>query len=654
MKPEFSSSNPFFSNRAEQMGADLWKYYVDLPFSNLLGTKPLIVEGGRGCGKSMFFICTSWVQQLRKARRAEHKLLQRIKNGQPVGIYYKVDSLLTTAMTGEGLPERDWQRVFSTYFNLVITREAAVFVSEIAKEAEKNQLEFSSLFDGLGRHLGEKEWAGEPSDYVRLCEERLNYLETYVNNVGQVERPLTLSPGTLIEDFVTRFTSVPNYEDTVFHILIDEYENLYDYQQRIINTLLKHSSRNLIYDISVRRKGMRENRTLNPAEVIQPPHDYRLHRPEDALSEVEYHNLLKAICKKRFEQAGVEPGPDGQWHDIEFYLGKYDVRAEIDALTKATRREVPYKKMLKQIVYDEVSDEQEAKRLYEILGENDNPLLNRLHLCILLRQKPHKRSVRELAEIFQEWKARGNQVYKEWLHDAQLGLVFLLARDHRRHKMYFGFDVFSMLSSGIVRYFLELCLHTFEFASAEGFSFDSPRLIEMEIQTKAARYVSRYKVDDIETYSPHGRRLKKFILILGGVFEALHKHKKTTLGEPEPNHFHTKTLELESEDSTILDSAVMWAALQERIPTKEKQADLSLEAEEYHLNHIYCPYFEISYRRKRRLYIPPKLLQRMMSPKFSDAKAAAKELLERHQADLLSEEDMISPGSIQLSLFARK
>jgi hypothetical protein len=44
-------SNPFLSNRAEQMGGDLWKYYVEAPFGNLLGSKPLVMEGGRGCGK---------------------------------------------------------------------------------------------------------------------------------------------------------------------------------------------------------------------------------------------------------------------------------------------------------------------------------------------------------------------------------------------------------------------------------------------------------------------------------------------------------------------------------------------------------------------------------------------------------------------------
>jgi hypothetical protein len=577
--------------------------------------------------------------------------VESIKDGLPVGIYYKVDSLFTTAMEGEGSDTSEWQRIFSTYFNLSIMREAASFVKEISKEVEENEIEFSNLFLDLAKHLGEDQWDGDSTHFIDLCEEKLNNLEIYINNLGYATRPLMFIPGRLIEDFVSRFTTISGYENIIFHIFIDEYENLFDYQQRVINTLLKHSRTNLVYNIGVRRKGLRENRTLNPQEVIQPPHDYRLYRPEDELTEAEYNNLLKNICRKRFEHAVVDPGKNGRWHDIEFYLGHYEITAEVKTIKKETRRELPFQKRLKEIIDSEVGDKKQTKELHRILAENEDPLINRLNLCLLLRQPTYRPTIEELKEELEKWKEGKSPKYKDWLHNAQLGLVFLLARDYRQHKMYFGFDVFSMLSSGIVRYFLELCLHAFNFAFSEGFSFNDPKPISMDVQTRAARYVSRYKIDDIETYSPHGRRLKRFILVLGSVFETLHKHRNVTLGEPEQNHFHTKTLELEDKDKALLDSAVMWTTLQERIPTKEKSGELSLETGEYHLNHIYCPYFEISYRRKRRLYIKPGLLHRMLSPNLNDTRAAIKILLRKHNAEPLSDEDIISHGSVQLSLF---
>lgn len=46
-----SELNPFAVNRAEYM-RDLWKYYVPLKELDLETSKALVIEGGRGTGKS--------------------------------------------------------------------------------------------------------------------------------------------------------------------------------------------------------------------------------------------------------------------------------------------------------------------------------------------------------------------------------------------------------------------------------------------------------------------------------------------------------------------------------------------------------------------------------------------------------------------------
>ena len=51
----YEQFNPFKDNRTEQM-THLLKYYV--PFSRLdAAAKPVVVEGGRGSGKTMLFQC---------------------------------------------------------------------------------------------------------------------------------------------------------------------------------------------------------------------------------------------------------------------------------------------------------------------------------------------------------------------------------------------------------------------------------------------------------------------------------------------------------------------------------------------------------------------------------------------------------------------
>lgn len=88
-----------------------------------------------------------------------------------------------------------------------------------------------------------------------------------------------------------------------------------------------------------------------------------------------------------------------------------------------------------------------------------------------------------------------SEKYNDWLHNRKNGVIYLLCKETKRDKMYFGFDVFSALSSNIVRYFLELCEQTFKIAFLNEYNWDSS--ISPEIQTEAASYVSEYKIVDI-------------------------------------------------------------------------------------------------------------------------------------------------------------
>ena len=112
-----------------------------------------------------------------------------------------------------------------------------------------------------------------------------------------------------------------------------------------------------------------------------------------------------------------------------------------------------------------------------------------------------------------------------------------------------------MLSSGIVRYFLELCEQAFNFAIMNGFGWEQPSPLSPEIQTKAARFVSRYKVEETSSFPLYGSNLRIFIQCLGQIFKELHRNERLTLGEPEPNHFTMDALDsLDHRD--VLDCAI--------------------------------------------------------------------------------------------------
>ncbi len=134
-------------------------------------------------------------------------------------------------------------------------------------------------------------------------------------------------------------------------------------------------------------------------------------------------------------------------------------------------------------------------------------------------------------------------------------------------------------------------------------------------------YISRYKIKDIDTCAPYGQELRQFVYLLGKIFERLHKNPK--LSEPEQNHFATDYLRLSSFARRFLTFAEMYSILQKREETKDKSDSVDANNDEFHLNHIYAPYFQISPRRKRKIDINYNHFEMLISDDVEKAEKAA-------------------------------
>lgn len=630
----FSHDNPFRQFRAEQIGSDLWKLYVPGPFKNLLTPRPLVIEGGRGSGKTMFFLYNSWRDRVLSLKGEGKALEELLSPPESIGIYYKVDTAFVTSMEGKG--RSDWEGIFSSYLGVSLIRDLLSFLTELVRVG---LLEHSDLFLTLSQLkilLRENTEINSIDSAIRICDDVLDGVEVIVNEpeTEPAFRPTII--GSVVNRFVEKLKDIEAFHSSIFRIYIDEYETLLEYQQRLVNTLIKHSNHFLIYNIGMRPKGMITQKTKSETEIIQGPHDYNLFIPELALNpegestRFVYYELLRNICRLRFEQLHLLINKNFE-NDIEYYLGKYQIDDEIQEIIKK-KPYPPFLDKLKDTIRELEPNPQKAEEYIAELGENVPPLNARLHLCLLLRAHHFRPNLDDLISEYTSWLKGESDIYRNWMHNMKMGLVFLLAKEYRQTKAYYGFDVFAMLSSGVIRYFLELSEQAFDFAMLGDFTWDNPRKITPQEQTKAARYVSRYKVKDIEGYEPFGRSLRIFVENIGEIFGELHRNSNITLGEPEYNHFYTKTFALDDSTRKVLNSAIMWTVLQERTPTKEKETELPVEFIDYHLNHIYCPYFEISYRQKRKLFIDSDKLVHLLSGDEEKAKRTAKEFVTRRIA----------------------
>jgi hypothetical protein len=628
--------NPFREFRAEQMGQDLWKLYVPGPFKNILTPRPLILEGGRGSGKTMFFLCNSWKEKINILKAEGRSVREILASPEFVGLYYKVDTAFVTSMEDKG--DIKWEGIFSTYLGICIVKEMFYFLKVLISEGVLALSDLLTTFEQINYLTVKNIEIQDVESALRVCEIVLDGIETVINSP---EEKLTFRPtiiGRLINKIVEQLRLIPQLQNIVFRIFIDEYETLLEYQQKQINTLIKHSNNIVIYNIGMRPKGMLTPKTSGGgAEIIQAPHDYNLFKPEMVFDpegemeyKTEYSKLLKDVCRLRFKHFQEVSGLKNINDDIEYYLGKYNMDKEIAEIIKS-KDAPPFLSRLRDVINRNEANSEKSRMYFEKLGQNAEPLNARLHLCLLLRSGSYKPSLEKILKEYEAWQTNDSAIYKDWYHNAKFGLVFLMAREYDRHKQYNGLDVYMMLSTGVIRYFLELCEQAFDFAMLEGFNWDNPRPITADEQTKAAKYVSRYKIKDIEGYEPFGRALRIFVQNIGNVFKELHRSADTTLGEPEPNHLCTNDFAIKDRSKKVLNSAIMWGVLQERIPTKEKTAKLPSETIDYHLNKIYCPFFEISYRKKRKIFITSKTFEAFLSGEESEAKNASKDIISRRQ-----------------------
>ncbi len=602
--------NPFNRNRAEQMGETSWKYFVREPFSNLLSEKPLIFEGSRGCGKTMFFLCNSWKEVFSEYETNKQDINELFGSDKFIAFYYKVDGkFVGKNLTGKGVEDWEWQTVFNTYFNVIITKEIFSFLNHCIVKGYIQTSDISETIQRISNKI-EKEDTTTLEKLLVNLDKILDEVECFSNDPEKA-KPIGLHAGTLVNLTLENIRKIPLFSSSRFHVFIDEFEELNQLQQKQLNTLLKQSKYWLVYDIGVKTNGRYTNETMS-GEIIQEPHDFQHYYPEvDSYERREtYKKLLSSICKKRLEDYFSGDVNDENYTDITYYLKDYGNLEELDEFSKSSRFN-HLKKELQKIIEENIKGDK--TEVIEALV-NKPPDIVRMHLSLLKRNG--KVNVDSL------YKAAINETkqYRDWKHNMLFATHFLLCKELDIVKKYSGFTTYAMLSSGVIRSFLEICESAFEYAFSKGFTFDSPRPLTLEEQTEAAHYVSQSKVSKIEGFIPDGILLKRFILALGKIFYLKHTDPDSTLGEPEPNHFFTKTLDLQtvSEDAKrVLDNAVMHNVLQLDLPTKEKNAG-TLETSDYHINHIYCPYFKISHRRKRKIYIEPNDLSILLLGKSNE------------------------------------
>ena len=571
-------SELFGAHKAEWLGPRLFELFsAPNYFPQMTTSRPCVLVGGRGTGKTTVLRGLSYQGRFELEKRDA----QSVRYWPYYGFYSRVDTNKVRAFKGPELTESQWLRNFGHYVNLLMCVQVLRFLSwfqeitQIPADLHEDELgsvatAFSLPSPSNNEHL------------LRLLEHSLIEFEAHINNVADSTGPrlsLQGAPVTLLLESVRRLEV---FADKLFFFLIDEYENFEDYQQRLMNTLIKHSGELYSFKVCVRELGWRVRNTLAENEFLVSPADYIRIDVTEVMQDSQFEEFSHRVCQDRLA-ALVE--------------GNTDNVAEIRSLLPSISEEEEARLL---------GIEEHNQRIMQVLREiaPAEVIGNLTPMEIYLLEvwgKSHDQSLREVFDDF----LQNAEAWRTRLNNYRHALLFTLRRGRRGiQKYYAGWDTFIQLSGGNIRFLLQLVEAGLSRHLREGRGFDQP--LSPAMQTIAAQSTGRANLTELEGLSVRGAQLTKLLLGLGRVFGIMAASPEGHA--PEVNQFEVAgtsvTQDQQAEISELLTAAVMHLALARRSGSK-----LGGEGEtrdwDYMLYPIYAPFFNFSYRRKRKMHLTP-------------------------------------------------
>ncbi|WP_423395590.1 hypothetical protein [Burkholderia sp. LMG 21824] len=657
-------ADAFLENRAEQLPLDVTDTFIVPPFFgriSIFGDKKSVrILGGRGCGKTMFirYFCHATTFSPSRKGIADSTL-------DAVGLIFRPDTGFCSLMTAAWLGgEQQAKLAFSHYVTLQLLWELCAASESIAQaDFSHGRLSFSdlALTDAIKNYFGGR--VEKINDLKRYVEAEMVGVEMWVQNPRHAQMPMLLSFNQVMSRIAEAIAqSADRLKNFSLRIFVDEFENLTELQRGVICDAIKHPSIRTIVNIAHKRDAVTDFKTSSE-ERISLIHDLREIDLEQELAEPnkDFELLAAELVLLRLHRQG-----------LNFDCEKFDVdklndpKYLADRLTKTYRDQVvgTVRTILPDLTAPDIAgivmkDEPLFRRLKEMIekglafsgleGEykaeslidKSKPEASVVLGALLNRKRKEPRAVIDLYK--QAKKSDDDPFYKSggWIDNNLYGCLFHLhaGLPQRPNILYAGFDRFCRLATPNLRFFQELCHVTLLLAyerrdAAEVESVGkSAIVVDPEIQARAARQVSDALLQSIAQVGSYGEKLLDIARRLGQLFEAFNRRRSQS--ETEINHFsidEADQVHLSATSVQILREAKIWSVLYEEKETKSK-TNYDVSQADWILNQIYCPHFNISYRKKKKAMLTAAQVNIILTGSYEQFEMVLKSLVDPDDVD---------------------
>lgn len=617
MTSEDLFKNPFTDYNANVMDSKKILDYWCSPFAFLRSVPilesdvycdamPIVFMGGRGTGKTMFLKYFSYITQRDQALREIQNgnfdtILSYLKTKGGIGLYLRFDGPILRSFQEKGVQQEKWDNIFTHYFELYLCKLYLKVIKDLTERGEFDEGQINSKFvPEVARKLGKSDGVSRNiSGLLDIVEDLLDEVASFRADIAFIDKDFCPTKAFSSQDLSygiaeIALDTIMEIKDGInFIIFIDEYENYLIGQQVIVNTLLKFVRKGITFRIGMRLQGFHTFSTVSPNEFIKEGRDYSKLVFEDVLKkDKDYQQFLSSIAKKR-----LESNPhfrQKNYLDISNFLGnREDLEKEANNLIKGKENQTKHFNLLISLV-----DEESIKEIREILSNPEHPLLEMLNILWFLRNNKPEQIRKAMNGYIKEDKSEEVKKYRrDYIDKYKLSLMFLLASAYHVRKMYYSFNTFCYLSSGIVGNFIELCRKSFQYAYFE----DRETLFEKgeispELQSTAVRDLANSEMENVNRIPKYGSEIYTFVKNLGNIFREY--HGDIFIRYPETNQFSIDMSSIDDKETRdAFNAAIEWSSIQKKSGLQQDVPG-GYRTEVYTLNRVFSPLFDITYRTR--------------------------------------------------------
>ena len=576
------SPNPFRHLRAEYfedkpaMHAKAFALPDSIKVGDLEAMTPCILDGSRGTGKSMLLL------SLRARNFLARNPVER-KAPRRFGFYLKLtggaicnagiqveahrqDPAIDAILTDLAEQELMLQLIESLFSELAYCARGDLIDGD--RDGERRLCESADklLFDSTGGNAVSFE------DLQDAFSNLHKQLADFIRRMFIYHETASVPTATFDREQFKRIVrlvrrTLPVLQSSMFVVLLDEYENLFPHQKRIVNGLVKFGPPH--FSIKIARKfASGDTPGTTTGQDVQEIHDYTrvplVYNLDDHVEKKAYRELLRRMVENMVNLDGDRP---------------FDVN-----------------------------------ELLPGFGDSEvDPDLCLAEVARLCRRTP---------EGFRSLPADKRRDKKTYYGQAAIYRVLVRKPGPHREKRFAGFNQLAFLGSGIIRYFQEFLSVGYHLAYGTGPVPGGALVIPAEQQSRAVHVVSQHNLTTLSR-DVDGEKLKYFLLDLGDCLR--HKLLRHT-SEPEAARLTVADPEmLENESMAALRDVLAVGEREgvfqtkEGLPAFKPKHGTDPQPTEFNICRVYAPVLQISPRLRWRTTVKCADLRGLLEPGKRDA-----------------------------------